>query len=81
VGCVKVSQLLKQVAMLKKGKDGGKMKACISIILLKGTYHIYMGSSCIYRAYELIKFTKKSKKIYTCSFHPTLSVYKISRLN
>jgi hypothetical protein len=26
VGCVKVSQLLKQVAMLKKEKNGGKIR-------------------------------------------------------
>jgi hypothetical protein len=38
---------------------------------------LYMGSSCTYHTYELIKFIKKSKKIYACIFHPTPSVYKI----
>jgi hypothetical protein len=40
--------------------------------LRMGTYNVYM-----VRVYELIKFIKKFIKNYTCSFHPTLFVYKI----
>jgi hypothetical protein len=32
-------------------------------ILNMGTYHVYIGSPRTYRVHELIKFTKKSKKI------------------
>jgi hypothetical protein len=39
-----------------------------------GTYPEHMGSPCTYHAHELTKFTKKSEKINTCSFHPTLCV-------
>jgi hypothetical protein len=45
------------------------------------TYHVHMDSLCTYHAHELTKFTKKFKKIHTCSFHPTPSVYKISTSN
>jgi hypothetical protein len=33
--------------------------------------------SCMYCSYELIKFIKIFKKIYTYSFYLTLSMYKI----
>jgi hypothetical protein len=47
----------------------------------KGTYPVHIGSPGTYRGHELTKFTKKSEKLYTCSFHPNPSVYKISTSN
>jgi hypothetical protein len=44
------------------------------------TYAVHISSPYIYHTYKLIKF-KKPKIIYTCSFHPTSSVYKISISN
>jgi hypothetical protein len=58
-----------------------KWKKCLRVcrspmrpIYNKGTYHVHIGSSCT-------RTNKVYKKIHTYSFHPTASVYEISRLN
>jgi hypothetical protein len=42
---------------------------------------VHMTISCIYRAYELATFFKKSEKIDTYSFDPISSLYKILSSN
>jgi hypothetical protein len=45
--------------------------------LFWGIYLMHISSPCKYRTYELMNFTKNSKKTHTRSFHPTSSMYKI----
>jgi hypothetical protein len=45
-------------------------------VLFLGTYPMYMYFSCIYYAYERVKFIKNSKKLHIF-FNHVLSLYKI----
>jgi hypothetical protein len=61
----------------------GSLRQSFSLMIKKklGMYHVHVDLSCTYHAYKLINFIKKSKNIHIYSFHPTPTVYKISRLN